>query len=109
MQPSHALGKLKIWEKKAGPGGPAGCSWGPHITPNHCDKWPDLLSEATRLKDLLLPLPAGGWLHPLTSSLSPRPLMPLLDPDSGLLVLAGKVREKLEPPPPTHVHPHQAP
>lgn len=35
-----------------------------------------------------------------------RSLMPLLDPDSGLLVLAGKVSEKRKPPPvSTHVGP----
>lgn len=48
----------------------------------------------------------GGWPHLPTRLLSPRPLMPLLDPDSRLLVLAGKVSEKLESPPmSTHVGP----
>lgn len=48
---------------------------------------------------------APGWSHgadsfqlpiPPTSPLSLRSLMPLLDPDSGLLILAGKVSKKLE-------------
>lgn len=53
---------------------------------------------------VLLPLPTVADHILPTTSFSPRSLMPLLDPDSGLLVLAGKVREKLEPPPmPTHV------